>query len=109
VSIRAVDRPIAKLQSIIAVHGIGANPSTTWSIDGVNWLENETMLPSAVPNARIMRFSYESRWFGEHAVKQRLTAVAERLLRSLSWERKVNNKKAELINVKSIRIAQTVH
>ena len=54
----------------------------------MNWLEHIDMLPQAVPSARIMRFGYESRWFGKDAVRQRLSAVAERLLRSLLAYRK---------------------
>lgn len=38
--------------SVVAVHGIGAHPEFTWKTNGVNWLSNPAMLPSAVPNAR---------------------------------------------------------
>ncbi|SRR6266516_3739064 len=75
--------------SVVAVHGIGANPDYTWTTSGVNWLEAEEMLPKAIPTARIMRFGYESRWFGENPIKQRLSTVAESLLRALKSERKV--------------------
>ena len=53
--------------SVVAIHGIGANADTTWSKNGVNWLEHEEMLPcfNAIPDARIMRFAYESQWLGE--------------------------------------------
>ena len=47
------------------------------------------MLPQALPRARIMRFGYNSQWFGENAIKQRLSTVAEALLRALRAERKV--------------------
>jgi hypothetical protein len=76
--------------SIVAVHGIGADPDETWLQAGVSWLEHVDMLPQAVPSARIMRFGYESRWLGPEAVKQRLSAVAERLLRSLLSSRRVS-------------------
>ncbi|OBT80236.1 hypothetical protein VF21_00712 [Pseudogymnoascus sp. 05NY08] len=50
---------------IIAIHGIGAHPDDTWcSKGGVNWLSDESMLRSVVPNARILRYGYESEWYG---------------------------------------------
>lgn len=69
--------------SLVAVHGLGADPDRTWTTNGVNWLKDPEMLPSAVPNARIMRFGYESAWLGRHAIQQRLPLIAERLLHSL--------------------------
>jgi hypothetical protein len=47
------------------------------------------MLPSVVPKARIMQYGYMSRWFGEEAIRQKTTTVAERLLISLKRARKV--------------------
>ena len=47
------------------------------------------MLPACLSNARVMLFGYESNWFGERAVKQRLGNVTELLLRRLNVERKV--------------------
>jgi hypothetical protein len=47
------------------------------------------MLPAVAPNARIMRYGYESQWFGQEAVQQSASTVAERLLRALKRERKV--------------------
>lgn len=85
--------------SIIAVHGIGAHPDDAWSKEAdlgedgkrrwVNWLKDESMLPSAVPNARIMRYGYESQWFGDSVIHTKVTDVARRLLRALQRLRKV--------------------
>jgi hypothetical protein len=47
------------------------------------------MLPQAVPQARIMRFGYESQWLGREAVQQRLSLVSDQLLCSLVGSRKV--------------------
>jgi hypothetical protein len=63
--------------SIIAIHGIGAHPDDTWSknVDTkdepryVNWLSDAAMLPTVVPSTRIMRYGYESAWFGREAMK----------------------------------------
>jgi hypothetical protein len=77
--------------SIVAVHGIGANPDYTWTTSGINWLEHPSMLPEAVPKARIMRFGYDSQWFGENAIKQRLSTVAGGLLGALRAERNVGS------------------
>jgi hypothetical protein len=45
------------------------------------------MLPKALPHARIMRFGYDSTWFGPDAVKQRLSLIAEAMLQDLCDER----------------------
>ena len=47
------------------------------------------MLPAVAPNARIMRYGYESQWFGQEAMQQSASTVAERLLRALKRARKV--------------------
>lgn len=83
--------------SIIAIHGIGAHPDDSWcknvgSKDNprwVTWLAQEDMLPALAPNARIMRYGYQSHWFGEAAMRQNTSRVAQRLLSALKRERKV--------------------
>jgi hypothetical protein len=83
--------------SIVAVHGLGAHPDDSWcrnvgtreSPRWVNWLEEESMLPVVAPNARIMRYGYQSQWFGKEAMQQSAFTVAERLLRALKRKRKV--------------------
>ncbi|KAK7423679.1 hypothetical protein QQX98_000869 [Neonectria punicea] len=74
---------------VVAVHGIGASPKTTWTHKktNVNWLSNHAMLPAALPNARIMAFGYNSVWFGDDAVKQSVESVANKLLEELSKNR----------------------
>jgi hypothetical protein len=87
----------ADLHSIIAVHGIGAHPDDSWcknvghreSPHWVNWLEEESMLPAVAPNARIMRYGYQSQWFGEGAMRQKASTVAQRLLLALRRKREV--------------------
>lgn len=83
--------------SIVAIHGIGAHPDDSWCKNvgtkdtprWVNWLAQEDMLPALAPNARIMRYGYQSHWFGEAAMRQRTSTVAQRLLLALKRERKV--------------------
>jgi hypothetical protein len=55
----------------------------------VNWLEEESMLPAVAPNARIMRYGYQSQWFGDEMMQQSVSSVAERLLINLKQKRKV--------------------
>ncbi|KAL9023809.1 MAG: hypothetical protein Q9196_006960 [Gyalolechia fulgens] len=83
---------------IIAIHGIGAHPDDTWckQVDTgssteryVNWLGDAHMLPAVAPDARIMRYGYQSKWFGDEAIKQKASTVAQRLLLSLRRARKV--------------------
>jgi hypothetical protein len=82
---------ILDLASVVAVHGIGAHPKITWTHKktGINWLAHETMLPAALPRARIMAFGYNSVWFGPDPVKQSLDGVASKLLGALVRGRKV--------------------
>lgn len=78
----------------MAVHGLGANPTTTWTAkkdtgNWVNWLSDPSMLPSGVSNARIMVFNHDSQWYGEEAVSVRLDPLAVSLARAIISERKV--------------------
>ena len=81
--------------SIVAVHGLGANPDWAWirkvengnEVIHVNWLADENMLPVKIPNARIMTFNYESKWL-LGAPKHRRSLCAIQLLTALDNKRK---------------------
>lgn len=79
------------VQSIIAVHGLGANPDWAWIFkDGdlrVHWLKGEDMLPSRLPHSRIMVFNYESRWHVD-APWQRRSLCADQLLNAVDTQRR---------------------
>ena len=49
------------------------------------------MLPAAVPNARIIRFGYQSKWFGEDVIRTDVVAVANNLLAAVRDKRKVSD------------------
>ncbi|KAK7177719.1 hypothetical protein PSPO01_16226 [Paraphaeosphaeria sporulosa] len=95
--LREAPAEAAQAIDIVAIHGIGAHPDDTWCKSvgtpenprWVNWLDEKDMLPAAVPNARIMRYGYQSQWFGEGAVRQNVSTVAKRLLLALMRKRKV--------------------
>ena len=82
---------------VVAVHGLGTHPDDSWcknvgtkeSPRWVNWLEEESMLPAVAPQARIMRYGYQSQWFGEGAMRQKAPTVARRLLLALRRRREV--------------------
>lgn len=97
---RTLELPLKRDHSIVAIHGIGAHPDDTWcknvgtDREGrpryVNWLEDAGMLPSIVPDARIMRYGYESQWFGDDkvdTVRLKASTVAQLLLQELNFER----------------------
>ncbi|MCJ1465981.1 hypothetical protein MMC07_004600 [Pseudocyphellaria aurata] len=81
---------------IVAIHGIGADPDKTWELGNVNWLNDPQMLPSIVPEARIMRYGYESDWYGENPIKQSLHEIATSFLSDLH-EKRENNTQRPLI------------
>ncbi|KAH6678000.1 hypothetical protein B0J14DRAFT_635182 [Halenospora varia] len=72
---------------IIAVHGLGAHPNHAWvdktTTPEVNWIKDDNMLPSIVPNSRIIGYGYDSKWFGERAVKSGIQEMAKNLLFAL--------------------------
>lgn len=76
---------------VVAVHGLGAIPNITWKekTSGINWLSHEDMLPKAVPEARILRFGYDSLWMGETPIRTSLSTIAYKLLLSLNMMRVV--------------------
>jgi hypothetical protein len=84
--------------SIVAIHGLGADPDHTWrgrdeNKKHVNWLTQPDMLPKAVPDARIMRFGYKSDWFGKFEAKMTFVDnVAQRLLEDLKELRVVQRR-----------------
>ncbi|KAI1353164.1 hypothetical protein F5Y01DRAFT_313234 [Xylaria sp. FL0043] len=74
---------------IMAVHGLGSNVDWSWTWQDkkghrppVHWLKDANMLPSIVPHARILAYSYESRWHSD-APKTRLELCGEELVKSL--------------------------
>jgi len=103
--------------SIVAVHGLGAHPDESWCRNvgtredprWVNWLEEKSMLPAVAPNARIMRYGYQSQWFGKEVMQQSASTVAERLLRALKRKRKVptvferRSVSADCVRIRSVR------
>lgn len=80
--------------------GIGTDPKGTWTYTDrdaqdkskaakVTWLSDPTMLPKEFPNARIMSFGYDSFWFGDAPVRNRLSGLAVDVLKELGRFRKV--------------------
>ncbi|RDW58801.1 hypothetical protein BP6252_13277 [Coleophoma cylindrospora] len=73
---------------VIAVHGLGAHPEETWKdkSSGCNWIQDESMLPKAIPNTRILRYGYDANWGGEDPIKSKLPDMARDLLADLKTE-----------------------
>jgi hypothetical protein len=64
--------------SVIAVHGLAADPVGTWVQKKQNWNWLENQLVSSLPRARIWTFGYDSSWCGDFSVETRLHEVAGR-------------------------------
>lgn len=75
---------------------MGANSEHCWryqeKIDGrvtgknINWLEDDNLLPSEIPNARVLAFNYNSDWL-VNGTKIELWDLAEELMRELYMDR----------------------
>jgi hypothetical protein len=78
---------------------MGANSECTWRQNVgtesepryINRLNHQDMLLHAVPDTRIMRYGYESHWFGRDATRNGVRNVARRLLLALKRKRVVGN------------------
>lgn len=71
------------------MNGLGSNVDWSWTWQDksgqrppVHWLKDPEMLPAIVPNARIMVYSYESRWHA-NAPKTRLHLCGKDLIDTL--------------------------
>ena len=53
----------------------------------MHWLQDPSMLPQAIPHARISVFGYRSQWFGGDAVEIGIPQIAEDLLRVIKHDR----------------------
>jgi hypothetical protein len=82
---------VTNLPSVIAVHGINTTSPETWQAyknrkddsEGCTiWLSDADMLPSAIPNAQIWTFHYNTSWLSDAPV-ERLSNLAEKLLLTL--------------------------
>lgn len=80
-------RDVSNLVDIVAVHGLGGSPDSSWTSKpnpgnanqkGVNWLVDDNMLPHHIPTARILRFGYKQASF-----KDDIQAFSYALLRQL--------------------------
>jgi hypothetical protein len=68
------------------------------------------MLPAVAPNARILRYGYQSQWFGKEMMQQSVSTVAKRLLRALKRTRKVRTAFGGCwMPAKSIRMFRSGH
>lgn len=75
--------------SIIAVQGLASTYEWTWTKelpDGskVMWLRD--LLPSNLPDSRVLSFEYDSRWLHDPSFVD-LEACGDRLLESIIWDR----------------------
>ncbi|KAI1357119.1 hypothetical protein F5Y08DRAFT_347314, partial [Xylaria arbuscula] len=87
-------------ESVVALHGLRAQSPKTWIAwkDGksaasgeVNWLQDPSMLPSVVPEARILTYDWNAN-YTKDASKDRFLGHAEVLLNRLQQNRRDNER-----------------
>ncbi|OAL46213.1 hypothetical protein IQ07DRAFT_603591 [Pyrenochaeta sp. DS3sAY3a] len=73
---------------IVAIHGLDGHREKTWTADNdVLWLE--TLLPTEIPNARVLTYGYDSRTHSsEHLTHQTLYGHSMSLVSALSLYRR---------------------
>ena len=72
---------------IVAVHGLGGHAMATWTHDPTGKLWLRGFLPHTIPNARIMKFGYDSWVAGRKSVIGKMEN-ANNLLTQLSLLRR---------------------
>ena len=55
--------------SIVAIHGLNGHREETWTKDNVNWLRH--LLPTDIPNARILSWGYDANIHSTSSQKSR--------------------------------------
>ena len=79
---------LRQLRSIVAVHSIGVHPDDAWTVNGAEWLPSR-MSTLVTSKSRVLRYGYDSTWFGSNATRVTVSNVSQRLLLSLRRTRKV--------------------
>ncbi|KAH7324347.1 ankyrin repeat-containing domain protein [Stachybotrys elegans] len=84
---------------IVAIHGLGANPETSWEYkeeDGkvFNWLIDQNGLKKDFPRARVLQLAYGSAYRGAFKMKQYMSNLAEELLSLLQLNREQSPRRA---------------
>ncbi|KAE8355420.1 ankyrin repeat-containing domain protein [Aspergillus coremiiformis] len=82
---------------VIAVPGLGSDMTFTWVSNNVHWLRDRSMLPDAIPTARISVFGYRSQWYGQDAVEIGLSTISRDLLHMIKTDRWESKTKRPII------------
>ncbi|KAL9619052.1 MAG: hypothetical protein Q9160_006307 [Pyrenula sp. 1 TL-2023] len=99
--------PVVDVLSVVAVHGLGANPNYAWTWRGeekpdggpretANWLTE--FLPEELPDARIMTYGYDSRWH-RNAPVITMFDIANSFMKNLGDQRTGDTQKRPLVFV----------
>jgi len=75
--------------SIIAIHGLDGDREKSWTSGNVLWLRD--LLPSEIPNARILTYGYNANTRGTQLSHQTLTEISETLVSKLVLFRKTSS------------------
>jgi hypothetical protein len=71
------------IHSIVAVHGLASKGETTWTHPETKSMWLKDFLHLDIPQARIMRYSHNSRWKYDAAIKD-LRGYGKQLLKAVS-------------------------
>lgn len=95
-SISVIESVLTSNNSIVAVHGLNGDATSTWTSNkgGICWLDDKDLLPRFLPNARILTWGYNANVIStkaRHTSADRILQHAQTLIAQLVADREVRS------------------